>query len=147
MTTITQARIHTMEKQIDQLRAENARLESALADTAAQLTDAVQRAQEAEYNLHLMTKQADANYHRAREAEASLVKYQTVTVARRCKQEIICDGDGDGPNWCKKSAEWEVQRMREDGSDYSYVCTDHLSDYQKWADEAGYSPLVFEAQP
>ena len=86
----------------------------------------------------------EATVHRAQMAEANLAKYQTVTVARHCKNEMACEGDGSGPGWCDHDAAWEIQRMEDDGSHYSYVCNDHLDDYQKWADGEGYAPLVFE---
>jgi len=123
--------------QINELNEENRRL-------LAELEAAVHRAQEAEYAYTLLTKQADVNYKRAQAAEANLSRYQTVTVARRCKNEMACDGDGSGPGWCDHDAVWEIQRMGDDGSHYSYVCDGHLSDYQKWADGEGYAPLVFE---
>ena len=123
--------------QIQRLNEENRRL-------LAELEAAVYRAQEAEYAYKLLAKQADENYKRAQVAEANLSRYQTVTVARHCKNATPCDGDGSGPGWCDHDAVWEIQRMEDDGSHYSYVCNDHLDDYQKWADGEGYAPLVFE---
>lgn len=122
-----------------------ARLDQALADTAAQLVQAVERAQEAEYNLHLMTKQADANYKRAKGAEEQLRKYQIVTLARRCKSAEPCDGDGSGPG-CENPVDWEIEAMDGCESHYAYVCADHLSDYQKWAADDGRLPMVFELE-
>lgn len=131
--------------EVVQLRAEVARLDQALADTAAQLVQAVERAQEAEYNLHLMTKQADANYKRAKDAEEQLRKYQVVTLARRCKSAEPCDGDGSGPG-CENPVDWEIEAMDGGESHYAYVCADHLGDYQKWAADDGRLPMVFELE-
>ena len=160
MTTITQARIKTLEKANEKLRTENTRIDNALLAASNELTDAtaqiqqlneenrllLEQLQEAEYAYTLLTKQADENYKRAQTAEANLSRYQTVTVARRCKNEMACDGDGNGPGWCDHDAKWEIQRMEDDGSHYSYVCNDHLDHYQKWADSEGYAPLVFETE-
>lgn len=115
------------------------------------LTKLQARYDETEASLfqHMREKEAalaelEATVHRAQMAEANLAKYQTVTVARHCKNEMACEGDGSGPGWCDHDAAWEIQRMEDDGSHYSYVCDGHLSDYQKWAGSEGYAPLVFE---
>ena len=151
--------------EIFNLRDENTRLDDALAATAAELTDAtaqvlrlneenrllleqlqesIHRAQEAEYNLHLMSKQADT-FH-AENGRLRQQQERTTTIARPYSGGLDCEGDGSGPGWCNHDAVWEIQRMQDDGSHYSYVCDGHLSDYQKWADGKGYAPLVFETE-
>ena len=109
----------------DTLRTENARLDAALADTAAQLVDAVERVEA---------------------AEVELAKFRIVTVARRSGGNLIaCDGDGSGPG-CEYDAEWEVQAMDAEGSHYTHLCSYHLNDYQKWAADDGRLPMTFEAE-
>ena len=114
------------------------------------LTKLQARYDETEASLfqHMREKEAalaelEATVHRAQMAEANLAKYQTVTVARHCKNEMACEGDGSGPG-CENRAVWEIQDMQDDGSNYVYVCDRHLSDYQRWANSDGRSPLVFE---
>jgi len=76
--------------------------------------------------------------------KAELAKLRVVTVARRSGGNLIaCDGDGSGPG-CEYDAEWEVQAMDADGSNYTHLCSDHLSDYQKWAADDGRLPMIFE---
>lgn len=118
---------------------ENARLLAANEQAADELAEAL-------YNLRLMTKQADANHKRAKDAEEQLRKYQIVTVARRCTDsDRDCEGDGSGPS-CENAVVWEIQAMDDSGSHYAYVCADHLSDYQKWAHDDGRLPMVFELE-
>lgn len=129
---------------VRQLRAENGRLDAALADTAAQLTDAVQRAREAEHAYGLLVKQADASHAENAQLREQLRKAHITTIARVYNGEPLdCEGDGSGPG-CEHAALWEIQAMDSSGSHYSYVCANHLDDYQKWAADDGRMPLVFE---
>lgn len=135
----TWAQKHDMQDCVEHLLSENARLAAAHEAAADELAEAL-------YNLRLMTMQADANYKRAKDAEEQLRKYQIVTVARRCKSEMPCEGDDGAPGWCDNPAIWEIQAMHDDGSHYSYVCAEHLNDYQKWAHDDGRLPMVFELE-
>ena len=162
MTTITQARIKTLEKANEKLRTENTRIDNALLAASNELTDAtaqiqqlneenrllleqlqesIHRAQEAEYNLRLMSKQADT-FH-AENGRLRQQQERTTTIARPYSGGLDCEGDGSGPG-CENRAVWEIQDMQDDGSNYVYVCDRHLSDYQRWANSDGRSPLVFE---
>ena len=148
--------------EIFNLRDENTRLDDALAATAAELTDAtaqvlrlneenkrllaeleaaVHRAQEAEYAYKLLAKQAGA-FH-AENGRLRQQQERTTTIARPYSGGLDCEGDGSGPG-CENRAVWEIQDMQDDGSNYVYVCDRHLSDYQRWANSDGRSPLVFE---
>ena len=107
----------------------------------AELEAAVYRAQEAEYAYKLLAKQAGA-FH-AENGRLRQKQERTTTIARPYSGGLDCEGDGSGPG-CENRAVWEIQDMQDDGSNYVYVCDRHLSDYQRWANSDGRSPLVFE---
>jgi hypothetical protein len=134
------------------LRAENARLKQQLqAESTAyyllrdERDSLADELAEALYNLHLMTKQADAFYSENAQLREMVRKLRITTVARVYSGEPVdCEGDGSGPGCCEHAALWEVQTMDDSGSHHSYLCADHLSDYQKWAHGDGRLPMMFE---
>lgn len=96
---------YELDKECQRLRAENARLESALADAAAQLTDAVQRVAELE---------AELREARSGLMDASVSTYLLKSQAKTdCK---TCDGTG---------IEWVFQyegNTPSDGFSYPVIC-------------------------
>lgn len=137
--------IRSLRAQLENNKKAKAIRRKTIATLMAENKSLRQERDEAREAYRQLTKQADAFHSENARLREQLRKARITTVARICDEDIECEGDGSGPG-CENDAVWEIQAMDASGSHYSYVCSKHLDSYQKWADDDGRSPMVFELE-